>query len=150
MINLENDNIESVQAMVNFRYGEDVLRQPGQKNDLILFMDLYTVAEKYGVEGLRKECAAKFKAAAEKIWKSKDFLDACRTIYTLPTDDMKPLQGIMEDIIILNVEYFLSRMAFHAFLKEISGPWSPLMDKIFIMFKAVLVDAQPLLEYKCG
>ncbi|KAK1659875.1 hypothetical protein BDP55DRAFT_562102 [Colletotrichum godetiae] len=53
---------------------------------LLLHAKVYTIAEKYAVDGFKDLSIAKFKAAAAQVWGPNDFLHAATEAYTSTID----------------------------------------------------------------
>lgn len=65
------------------------LAQNSDANRIVINAQLYALADKYGIEDLKRLALAKFSNAAEQNWRSEAFVQASRLIFEdTPTNDL--------------------------------------------------------------
>ncbi|EXF84622.1 BTB/POZ domain-containing protein [Colletotrichum fioriniae PJ7] len=70
-------------------------RKPESITCLLLHAKVYTIAEKYAVDGLKDLAVAKFKVAAAQAWDPNDFLHAATEAYTSTIDTDRGFRDVV-------------------------------------------------------
>jgi BTB/POZ domain len=106
-LDLTDNNPHAIDCMLQYFYLLDYdLSQPIESDNidgthpappliLVLHAQIYTVAEKYMVDGLKALAMEKFTQATANHWDANDFLEAAREAYTSTIDSDKGLRDII-------------------------------------------------------
>ncbi|KAI9784671.1 MAG: hypothetical protein M1816_000787 [Peltula sp. TS41687] len=120
VIDLKDDDVQVVEAMLQFLYATDY-----DSNKIVspmLFnIRVYVLADKYDIEPLKKLAKAKFEKAMWSCWKMDDFPDAVAEVYgsTMPTD--RSLRGPVAEVSYENLQQLLKDDGFGATLEQTVG-----------------------------
>ena len=91
-----------------------------QEPNLVLHAEVYALAEKYGIEGLKYLALEKFGVDSSKHWNTEDFLQAAKVVYTSTIDEDRA----MRDVVIKTFhehKALLSTQLARNFLRDIEG-----------------------------
>jgi len=84
---------------------------------ILLHSEMYTIADKYDVPGLKELAREKFSLASEYCWQKIEFIIAAEHAYTTTMDDDDGLRAIVRDTLAAKKE-ILSRADVQTFLEE--------------------------------
>lgn len=124
VIELKEDNSRAVEAMLRFMYtfDYDSSGSDWERASPILFnVEVYSIAEKYGVLPLKLQAKEKFEKAIQNCWDMDDFSPAITEIYnSTPTTD----RGLRDAVVEISHEHICRLLEKHAFrdvLEETAG-----------------------------
>lgn len=135
-INLEEDEPSVVQAMLHYMYKSDYYdnhsRKPDDRSPLLFNLQVFVLADKYQVEGLKVAAAEKIQRilANGDSWTHVDFVPALRMICG---DEFPQAQAIRDGAIQVahdNLDKLLEKDEFIAALNSVAGLGSALTKKL--------------------
>ncbi|KAI5927103.1 BTB/POZ protein [Camillea tinctor] len=113
-------------------YSTDETIIPPKTSDILTHAKVYSLAEKYLIEGLKKLAFERFKTAIETNWDFQDFRDAIWEVYTSTVDADKGLR----DIIVATLwkrPWMLGKKEIQDLLKELGSLSFDLLMHIYRM-----------------
>ena len=124
IIELQEDNARAVEAMLGFMYtfdydcsGNDLERT----SPMLFNVEVYSIAEKYGVSSLKLRAKEKFERAVKTCWDMDDLAHTITYIYssTPPTD--RGLRDAVVEVVYEHISALLKKHTFRDVLEETVG-----------------------------
>lgn len=121
-IELQEDDPRAVEAMINFMYGRDYDssgNSSGRISPILFNIKVYLVADKYGIETLKRLSKEKFDKVASSCWDMDDFPHAITEVYI--ESSHAELQNTIAMVAHQHVRELLKKEDFQLVLSETSG-----------------------------
>ncbi|KAL5586700.1 hypothetical protein FOBRF1_016570 [Fusarium oxysporum] len=131
-----------VEAMTLFLYCFDY-ESPADSSAMMFHAKVYQIADKYGIEALKRLSATKFRASIDENWKTDDFPVAIALAYTTTPPEDRGLRDITVQVAFNNIGTLMSRDAFCEILSD-----NPDLAADIIRF--MHGKWEELEEYKCS
>ncbi|KAM0080729.1 hypothetical protein ACKRZS_007106 [Fusarium odoratissimum] len=131
-----------VEAMTLFLYCFDY-ESPADSSAMMFHAKVYQIADKYGIEALKRLSATKFRASIDENWKTDDFPVAIALAYTTTPPEDRGLRDITVQVAFNNIGTLMSRDAFCETLSD-----NPDLAADIIRF--MHGKWEELEEYKCS
>ncbi|KAH7195394.1 BTB/POZ protein [Fusarium oxysporum] len=131
-----------VEAMTLFLYCFDY-ESPADSSAMMFHAKVYQIADKYGIEALKRLSATKFRASIDENWKTDDFPLAIALAYTTTPPEDRRLRDIIVQVAFNNIGTLMSR---DAFCETLSDNPNLATDIIRFMHE----KRGELEEYKCS
>lgn len=124
MVELKEDDFRVVEAMLHFMYRFDYDgsgNDQGRVSPMLFNVQVYGIADKYGILALKSVAKEKFDKAVRTCWDMDDFAHVITEIYssTPPTD--RGLRGIVVDVAHEHIRALLEKDDFRGVLEETAG-----------------------------
>ncbi|KAH7205571.1 hypothetical protein BKA60DRAFT_578561 [Fusarium oxysporum] len=131
-----------VEAMTLFLYCFDY-ESPADSSAMMFHAKVYQIADKYGIEALKRLSGTKFRASIDENWKTDDFPVAIAFAYTTTPPEDRGLRDITVQVAFNNIGTLMSRDAFCETLSD-----NPDLAANIIRF--MHGKWEELEEYKCS
>ncbi|KAL9561936.1 hypothetical protein ACKAV7_013859 [Fusarium commune] len=133
-----NEPSLTIEAMTLFLYCFDY-ESPADSSAMMFHAEVYQIADKYGIEALKRLSATKFRASMDENWKTDDFPAAIALAYTTTPPEDRGLRDITVQVAFNNIGTLMSRDAFCETLSDnpdlaadiirfMHGKWSELEE----------------------
>lgn len=124
MIELKEDSVRTVEAMLRFMYTFDC---DGSGNDqervspMIFNAEVYSIADKYGVQALKTRSKEKFDKAVKTCWDMDDFARAITEVYSSTPSTDRGLRDTVAHTVVENIQGLLTKPDFQDVLEDTVG-----------------------------
>ena len=124
IIELKEDNVRAVEAMLHFMYTFDY---DGSGNDqerispMLFNTEVYSIGEKYAISALKQRAKEKFDKVVRICWDMDDFAPAVTKIYNSTPSTDKGLRGTVVKVAHEHVSALLLKNDFRVVLEETAG-----------------------------
>ncbi|EGE02089.1 hypothetical protein TEQG_01129 [Trichophyton equinum CBS 127.97] len=121
VVELKDDDPQAIKAMLSFMYKFDYTNPAdGCAASFIFDAQLFAVAEKYIMEGLKSCVEEKFHQSILSDWKSEDYPDVIRGVFGIPTTDPS-LRDTLVQVSCSNINELIEKDGFKSALNDVPG-----------------------------
>ncbi|DAA76419.1 TPA_exp: Uncharacterized protein A8136_0733 [Trichophyton benhamiae CBS 112371] len=120
VVELKDDDPQAIKAMLSFMYKFDYTNPAASAASFIFDAQVFAVAEKYDVEGLKFCVKDKFHASILSDWKDDDYPDVIRGVYDIPTTD-PALRDTLVQVTCANINNLIQKDEFKSALNDVPG-----------------------------
>ena len=108
---------------------------PGEVNPLSLVINaqVYIIADKYDVQELKEQAAAKYKEVLPRSWNSSAFTDSARMIYENTPETDRTLRNVIVQGASENAKKLLDRGEFIDLLKSHGALAADILKRVLLM-----------------
>lgn len=142
MIDILDFNPPIVEAMTLFLYCFDY-ESPDDSSAMIFHAKVYQIADKYGIEALKRLSATKYRTSIDEHWTTDDFSTAIALAYAATPPGDKGLRDIAVDVAFKRLGNLMGRDTFCEMMRD-----NPDVAADIVRFTNRRCER--VKEYKCG
>lgn len=136
-MDLQGDDAKAIEAMLFFCYDMDYTKgQPNNaETDLLFHVQVYKLADKYRIDGLKIEVFPRLRKAMSKLWDDANFPEACMQLVGIQSQELHNLRDLVGDICTGRATSLVKKKAFLEVLQA-----NPTLNESVLIFLAGVIE----------